>query len=64
MARDLEERLGKSFGNGWIGLTAGRCDGRALRESFDESDAKRPDVGGGGQRRSGEFGSVVGVEIA
>lgn len=64
MARDVEERLGKSFWNGWIGLTAGRRDGRALRESFDESDAERPDIAGGGERCGGELGSVVGVEIA
>jgi len=64
MTRDVEERLGKSFWNGWIGLTAGGRDGGALRESFDESDAERPDVAGGGERRGGKLGSVVGAEIA
>ena len=64
MACDVEERLGKSFWNGWIGLAAGRCDRGALRESFDESDAERPDIAGGGERRGGELGRVVGVEIA
>lgn len=64
VARDVEEGLRKRFGNGWIGLGAGERDGGALRESFDESDAEGPDVGGSGERGGGEFGSVEGAEIA
>ena len=64
MARDIEEGLRKSFGDGGIGLAAGWGNGGALRERFDESDAERPDVGGGGERGGSEFWRVIGAEIA
>jgi len=48
--RDIEERLRKRAGNGWIVLIVRLQSRCVLRERFDEGHAKRPDIAGSGER--------------
>src|SRR5437016_8918638 len=64
VTRDIEKWLGKSVGDDQVGLIPGLQDRRVLRECFDQSHAERPDVGGSGERRGRNFGSVVRIKLA
>jgi len=59
MARDIEERLRKRVWKHKIGIDAGRQDGDALGERFDERHAQRPGIAGGCEAGRRHFGRSV-----
>src|SRR6267142_2482800 len=63
VARDIEKNCGQRVWDDGI-LRAGADRGELLGESFDESDAQRPDVAGGRDDALGDLGWVVGTSLA
>jgi hypothetical protein len=59
VACDIEEWLRKSVRKDEIGIDAGRKEGDALGEGFDERDAQRPDITGRSEARRSHFGRSV-----
>ena len=63
VARDIEKNCGQRVWDD--GILRARADrGELLGESFDESDAQRPDVAGGRDDALGDLGRVVGTDMA